>query len=44
LVRPEIDVEKVALALLDIVKKMTPEERARFEAEGEKILQKKRAA
>lgn len=32
LVKPEIDTEKLASALLDMVKKMTPEERAELQA------------
>jgi hypothetical protein len=46
LARPEIDAKKLARALLQMAEEMTPEERAKFEAEGERLLgeKKKRAA
>jgi len=44
LVRPELDAKKPAMALLQMTEEMTPEERARFAAEGEKLAEKKRRA
>jgi hypothetical protein len=44
LVRPEIDTKKLAMALVDMIKNMSSEERAKLEAEGQRILDKKKRA
>jgi hypothetical protein len=38
LAKPELDVEKLAMALVGMIKHMSPEERAELEAEGQKVL------
>jgi hypothetical protein len=44
LAKPEVDVEMLAKALLEMIEGMAPEERAKFAAEGEKILTEKKKA
>lgn len=38
----EFDAEKIARALLSLIEKLTPEQRAEYEKEGEKVMKQLR--
>jgi hypothetical protein len=38
--RREVDTDRLAMALLDLVAKLSPEDKARYQAEGDKVMKK----